>query len=252
MRTILLALVLVGLVIAADKKQVQWQEARVIAQERVQNGEVAKASGFGMNGGASAQAMAVPIIDNCVTIETNEAQFKLIEKAPPPGSVRSAFHHALVVPVNGTVKFRRAGDDFILLDAEGREHKLRLVGMTARVGGAPAGAVAAQAPPPLSRIEDRLMEPDFGYQQFRTGVPSWQAAKEVNDAMAALRTAHQDLDQMTGFMRVAMESIRPNWAQGIGVDEYLESLYAISKYAGFAVTAREILAQREKAATQGK
>lgn len=251
MRTILLALVLMGLITAAEQKQVQWQEARVVAQERVQNGEVAKASGFGMNGGASAQAMAVPIIDNCVTIETNEAQFKLIEKAPPPGSVRSAFHHALVVPVNGTVKFRRAGDDFILLDAEGREHKLRLVGMTARAGSAAASAAAAQAPAPLSRIEDRLLEPEFGYQQYRTGVPSWQAAKEVNDAMVALRAVHSDLDQMTGLMRVVMESLRPNW-KGINVDEYLESLYAVSKYAGFSVAAREALAQREKAASQGK
>jgi len=247
LRTILSALVFVGMAAAAEQKQAQWLEARVVSQERVQNGAVAGGSGMSIGAGASADVMVVPIIDSYVTIETNEAQFRLVENRRKIFEKRIA---PLVAPVNGTIKYTRAGDQFTLLDTQGQEHKFRLAGMTElhSVSASPGMPSRVQS----SRIEDRLMEPEFGYQQYRAGTPSWQATKEVNDAMVALRTAHPDLDQMTPFMRIVMESIRPNWAQRIGVDEYLESLYAVAKYAGFATTAREILAQRERAGTPQK
>ncbi|MGO9663816.1 MAG: tetratricopeptide repeat protein [Polyangia bacterium] len=186
------------------------------------------------------------------TIEGGEYAYEAVER---PSLLRVS---PSTLVVNAPVQYAVEGQKLYLIEDDKEEHVLDIVRTVQKEkAGSPSApttpiAPANQSAAPPSRIEDRLMEPDFGYQKFRTGVPSWQAAKEVNDAMAALRTAHPDLDQMTGFMRVAMESVRPNWAQGIGVDEYLESLYAISKYAGFAVTGREILTQRERADTRAK
>ncbi|MGO9239967.1 MAG: hypothetical protein ACLQBJ_04070 [Bryobacteraceae bacterium] len=247
MRLIVLSLGLAGLVSAAQQKQAQWQEARVVAQERVNSGaEARQPKGFSMGPGSPDGVQVVLIVDSYVTIETSGAQLKLVEDRTTGGLFPKRVI-PLIAPVNGTVKYTRDGDRFTLLDSEGRQHKFSLVSDTRT--SAPSSVAPAQ--PLMSRIEDRLLEPEFGYQQYRTGVPSWQAAKEVNDAMATLRAVHPDLDQMTGLMRVVMESIRPNW-KGINVDEYLESLYAVSKYAGFSVAAREALAQHEKAASQGK
>jgi len=246
-RLILTALVLVGFVAAAEQKQVQWQEARVVAQERVNSGaEARQPKGLSMGPGASDRVEVVLIVDSYVTIETNGAQLKLVEDRTTGGLFPKRII-PLIAPVNGTVKYTRDGDRFTLLDSDGRQHKFSLVSDTRASGS--SGTAPAQ--PQMSRIEDRLLEPEFGYQQFRTGVPSWQAAKEVNDAMVALRAVHPDLDQMTSLMRVVMESLRPNW-KGLNVDEYLESLYAVSKYAGFSAAAREALAQREKVETQRK
>ena len=243
MRLVLIAVALVGMTTAAEQKQVQWLEARVVAQERVEGGARAGGSGMSIGAGASADVMVVPIIDNYVTIETADARLKMVEARPGRFSRRQP----LVAPVNGTVKYTRSGNQFTLLDAEGKEHKFTLVSEVQLT----AAPTPTETTPRLSRIEDRLLEPEFGYQQFRSGVPSWQAMKEVTDAMVALRTAHPDLDQMMGLMRIIMESLRPNWT-GLRVDEYLESLYVVSKYAGFSVAAREALAQRDRAGAQQK
>lgn len=125
MRTILSFLVLSLALGAAEKKPIQWLEARVVAQEQAQNGEEARAGGgFSVNGGGPARIKVIPIIDNYVTIETTDARLKMVEARPGRFSRGPG---PLIAPVNGTVKYTRAANQFTLLDAEGKEHKFTLV-----------------------------------------------------------------------------------------------------------------------------
>jgi len=218
---------------------------------RERAGEQGGATAYGVGIGVHSQESYSTVYRtlNHVAIDTADYRYKLIEVTKPKFLNRGP--GLLILTVGGLVRFAKDGDSFVILDDKNQQHRFAVEGIVALevAGGAAQPQPDAQR---MKRLEDRLLDPDFGYRQYRSQLQSWQVIKEVDSTMAALRSEHSDLDEMLPFMRIIMESIRPNWAAKIELGEYLEGLYAISKSAGFAVATREILAEREKADTGAK
>ena len=90
------------------------------------------------------------------------------------------------------------------------------------------------------RLQERVLDQNMGYRDFRAGIAAWKVDQETMDAFTPARNAHPDFDALLPVMRIASDSLRSQWAS-ITMTEYVECLYAGAKNAGFAAPARVVL-----------
>jgi hypothetical protein len=89
-----------------------------------------------------------------------------------------------------------------------------------------------------ARLQDRMLDSNFGYRDARPRVADWRINQDVLDAFTAARKAHPDFDRLQPIMRVVAEAMRPDWSY-VTMPEYIECLYAIAKTANFVEPARQ-------------
>jgi hypothetical protein len=87
------------------------------------------------------------------------------------------------------------------------------------------------------RLQDRVLDQNFGYTDFRTGVANWRLNQDVIDAFAVGRRNHDDFDALVPIMRIIADGLRPQWGN-VTMTEYVECLYSVAKNASFAAQAR--------------
>jgi hypothetical protein len=83
-----------------------------------------------------------------------------------------------------------------------------------------------------ARLQERVLDTNFGYTDFRRGVANWRLNQDVKDAFAFGRKQHADFDELLPAMRIVSDGVRPNWGK-ITMSEYMECLYSIAKTARF-------------------
>ena len=116
----LFALTMILLVpfLAVAEKQHNWETAKVISQDvnTYNSGAVAMPIGT--------MIAAVPIRrrSNIVIVETDAQRLTWSE----------AGKNTVILPVNGSVRFYRDGNWFIVLDSKNKKHKFGLIGMTVK------------------------------------------------------------------------------------------------------------------------
>lgn len=99
------------------------------------------------------------------------------------------------------------------------------------------------------RLQDRVLDQNFGYQEFRAGAANWNINQEVVSAFAAGRKAHPDFDLLLPAMRIIADGLQPRWGS-VSMGEYVECLYVVAKNAAFAAGAREKLLSAGNSPTQ--
>ncbi|MBZ5623732.1 MAG: hypothetical protein LAQ69_34285 [Acidobacteriia bacterium] len=98
-------------------------------------------------------------------------------------------------------------------------------------------------------LENRVLDDELGYKEFRRASASWKVNQDVMDAFAAGRLAHPDFDALLPAMRIIADSLRPQWSK-VTMAEYVECLYVIAKNASFAAPVRTVLLNPEPAPKQ--
>lgn len=89
-----------------------------------------------------------------------------------------------------------------------------------------------------ARLQDRVLDPTFGYRDARPALADWRINQDVMDAFAVARKAHPDFDALQPIMRTIADAMRPDWSR-VTMPEYVECLYAIAKTADFAEPVRQ-------------
>ena len=89
-----------------------------------------------------------------------------------------------------------------------------------------------------ARLQDRVLDPNFGYRDARPALADWRINQDVLDAFKVARAAHQDFDALQPIMRTVAEAVRPDWSH-VTMPQYIEILYAIAKTADFVEPARQ-------------
>ena len=116
--SVALALMLFLPSVATGENQHNWETATVISQDvtTYNAGAVAMPLGTGV--------AAVPIRrrSNIVVVETATERLTWSE----------AGKNTVILPVNGSVRFYRDGDWYIVLDSKDKKHKFGLIGMTTK------------------------------------------------------------------------------------------------------------------------
>ena len=63
------------------------------------------------------------------------------------------------------------------------------------------------------RLQDRVLDQNFGYLGFREGAATWKINQEVMDAFSVARKRHTDFDSLLPAMRIVADSLRPQWGK---------------------------------------
>jgi len=102
-----------------------------------------------------------------------------------------------------------------------------------------------------ARLQDRVLDDEFGFRAARREWATWKINQDVMDAFAHGRAAHPDFDALLPAMRIVADSLRPEWSR-ITMSEYVECLYVIARNASFASGARAALLKTDAQAPEPK